>query len=251
MPIISVITPSYNCEEYIGKTIESVQSQTLDDWEMIIVDDCSSDRSFEVAQSYAHDDARIQVYKLDVNSGSSKARNVAMDKATGDYITFIDGDDTVMEDKFERQIQFMTDNDYAITYTNYRRMSFDESKIGVIQKSAAKITYKHLLRHTAMGTLTPIYNRHKIGEYRFDEMLRARMDYAFWLDVLKEGHVAHRYSEDMARYRRGYESLSSSKRRGQKLVWKILRHREKVPFPRIIYYYFSYVFHALKKRRQF
>ena len=107
------------------------------------------------------------------------------------------------------------------------------------------------VRHTAMGTLTPIYNRLKVGEFRFDENLRARMDYAFWLDVLKQGHTAYRFNQDMARYRRGYESLSSNKRKGQKLVWKILRERENVPFPRAIYYYLSYVFHALKKRRRF
>lgn len=218
---------------------------------MIIVDDCSRDSSFEIAQSYADKDSRIKVYKLEQNQGSSKARNVALDHTTADYVTFIDADDTILENKFERQIGFMEENDYSITYTNYRRMSFDESKIGVIIKSADCIDYEHMLFHTAMGTLTPIYNRKKIGDYRFDENLPARMDYAFWLDVLRAGHKAYRFDEDLARYRRGYESLSSNKIKGQKLVWKILRYREKVPFPKIIFCYLSYVFHALKKRREF
>lgn len=251
MPLISVIMPSYNCESYIGKAVESVQAQTLSDWEIIIVDDCSTDNTYEFAKQYASTDSRIQAVQLDCNSGSSKARNTAMDLAKGTYITFIDGDDVILPSKFEEQIKFMRDNDYAITYTNYRRMSHDETKIGVLQKSAAKIDFQHMLRHTAMGTLTPMYNREVIGEFRFDENYRSRMDYIFWLDVLREGHVAYRLNKDLARYRRGYKSLSSNKGKAQKIVWKVIREREKINFFLAVWYYSSYVFHALKKRKHF
>jgi teichuronic acid biosynthesis glycosyltransferase TuaG len=120
-----------------------------------------------------------------------------------------------------------------------------------LQRNPWRITYKYLLRHTALGTLTPIYDRDAIGEFFFDESLSARMDWVFWLDVLREGHIAYRFDRDLARYRRGHSSLSSNINKGRKIVWDILRYRQEVPYPKIFWYYASYIFHAGKKRRLF
>lgn len=251
LPLISVITPCYNLEKYLAATIKSLQDQTMENWEMIIVDDLSSDDSFEIAIEAAKEDSRITAVQHEKNSGSSKARNTALNLAKGKYITFIDGDDLIKPFKFEAQINYMERNGYDITYTNYRRMTPDEKTVGVLQRNPFKIRYKYLLKHTALGTLTPIYNREKIGEYFFDENLPARMDYAFWLDVLKDGHVAYRFDRDMARYRRGHVSLSSNINRGRKIVWQIHRQRNNLSFMRASWYYINYVFHALKKRGMF
>lgn len=251
MPTISVITPSYNCADYLARTIESLQAQTMDDWECIIIDDCSTDNSFEIAQNLAKKDKRVTAIQQPENKGSSAARNVGLRHATGKYITFIDGDDTIKPFKFETQLNFMKRKGYHITYTNYRRMTPDEKTIGILQRNPWKITYKHLLRHTAMGTLTPIYDREAIGEFFFDESLSARMDWAFWLDILREGHKAYRFDRDLARYRRGHTSLSSNINRGRKIVWRILRERQKLSYLTAVRYYLSYVFHAAKKRRLF
>lgn len=251
-PTISIITPCYNLEQYLGRTIESVQAQTLGAWEMIIVDDCSTDDSIKIARQYAKDDQRIHVITLDDNSGSSKARNVGLDHAKGRYITFIDGDDMVMPNKFETQINFMRDNNYGITYTNYRRITPDETQTGILIRNPEKIDYQYMLKHTAMGTLTPIYDRDIIGDdYRFDETLPARMDYYFWLMVLRDGHAAYRFDHDMARYRRGHTSLSSNVNWGRKIMWDIYRNRMGFSLPRASWYYAHYVCHALKKRRAY
>ncbi len=251
-PVISVITPCYNLEKYLAQTIESIQAQTLTNWEMIIIDDCSMDNSVKIAQKYAKRDSRIKVITLDKNSGSSKARNVGLDMAQGRFITFIDGDDLIKPLKFGSQIDFMDSNGYAITYTNYRRITPDETQIGILIRNPEKIDYDYLLKHTALGTLTPIYDRNIIGDsYRFDETLPARMDYFFWLMVLQEGHVAHRFDRDMARYRRGHISLSSNIKRGQKIVWNIYRHKMGFNFLQASWYYAHYVCHALKKRRAY
>ena len=223
----------------------------MKDWECIIIDDCSTDNSFEIAQELSKKDSRVTALQQPKNGGSSAARNAGLRIAKGRYITFIDGDDIIKPFKFEAQLNFMKRNNYAITYTNYRRMTPDEKKIGILQRNPHKITYKHLLRHTALGTLTPIYDRTIIGEFFFDETLSARMDYAFWLDVLREGHKAHRFDRDLARYRRGHTSLSSNLNRGRKIVWKILRERQKIAFFKACWYYLSYIFHASKKRRLF
>lgn len=251
MPVISVITPSYNCGQYLEATIKSLQAQTLTDWECIIIDDCSTDNSFDIAQELAKQDERITAVQLAKNSGSSAARNEGLRHATGRYVTFIDGDDTIKPTKFKDQLDFMEANNYLITYTNYRRMTPDEKKEGMLQRNAWRITYPYLLRHTAMGTLTPVYNRAEIGEFFFDETLPARMDWVFWLDILREGHVAYRFDQDLARYRRGHTSLSSNINKGRKLVWKILRERQGIALIPALYYYGSYIFHALKKRKQF
>ncbi len=250
-PIISVITPCYNLSKYLAKTIESIQAQTIDNWEMIIIDDCSIDDSFKVAKAHAMKDPRITAIQMDENRGSSAARNEGLKRAKGTYITFIDGDDLIKPFKFETQINFMKRNNYAITYTNYRRMTPDEKTVGILQRNPKKINYSYMLKHTAMGTLTPIYNRDIVGEYFFDENLPARMDYAFWLDVMKDGHVAHRFDRDMARYRRGHTSLSSNVNKGQKLVWKILKDRQGLNYIHAWWCYAHYVAHALKKRRLF
>lgn len=251
MPLISVITPSYNCAPYLARTVESIQAQTLTDWEMIIVDDCSADDSFRIAQTLAAKDPRITAIQQPKNSGSSAARNTGLRLAKGRYITFIDGDDIILPTKFEKQITFMQAHGYAVTYTNYRRMTPDEKTVGILQRNPKTIDYRYLLSHTAMGTLTPIYDREIVGEFFFDENLTARMDYAFWLDVTKAGHTAHRFDEDMARYRRGHTSLSSNLNKGRKLVWQVLRTRQKLPFLYACWCYASYALHALLKRRKF
>ena len=244
-----MITPCHNLEKYLERTIQSIQGQTLNDWEMIIIDDCSTDDSFAIAKASAMKDSRITAIQMDQNRGSSAARNEGLKRAKGTYITFIDGDDLIKPFKFETQINFMKRNNHAITYTNYRRMTPDEKKTGILQRNPEKINYAYLLKNTAMGTLTPIYNRDIIGDYFFDENLSARMDYAFWLDILKNKHTAHRFDRDMARYRRGHTSLSSNVNKGRKLVWKIYRERQGLNYFHAWWCYIHYAIHAIKKRR--
>jgi teichuronic acid biosynthesis glycosyltransferase TuaG len=250
-PVISVITPSYNCEAYLEETIQSVQAQTFADWEMIIIDDCSKDKSFEIAERYAKEDNRITALRLDKNSGASKARNEGLKRVKGRYISFIDGDDLIMPDKFERQIAFMRDNDYAVTYTNYRCMSVDGSETGKLIRNPEKLTYQGLLKNTAMGTLMPIHDREKTGDHYFDESLPNAMDYAFWLTVLKQGITAHRFDHDMARYRRGHSSISSKFKLGRKIIWTIHREKENLGFLKACWCYTNYYINGIKRRYRF
>ena len=116
--LVSIITPNYNCEKYISQTIESVLAQTYANWEMIIVDDCSTDNSYQIALEYAKKDKRIHVYKNEINSGAAKSRNVAIQMAQGDYVAFLDSDDLWAPEKLEKQLNFMKNNNYCFTYTN-------------------------------------------------------------------------------------------------------------------------------------
>ena len=117
--LISIITPNFNCEVFIKSTIESVISQTYSNWEMLIVDDCSTDRSYEIALDYAKKDSRIKVLKNEKNSGAAISRNLALDNANGDYIAFLDSDDLWEPNKLEVQLKFMEEHDCDFCFTKY------------------------------------------------------------------------------------------------------------------------------------
>lgn len=117
--LVSIITPSYNSEKYISNTIESVITQTYQNWEMIIVDDCSTDSSCDIAEKYTQKDSRIKLIKLNKNSGPAKARNRAIKEAKGRYISFLDSDDIWYHRKLEKQVYFMKENDLAVTCSSY------------------------------------------------------------------------------------------------------------------------------------
>ncbi|MGB4386964.1 MAG: glycosyltransferase family 2 protein, partial [Caldicoprobacterales bacterium] len=120
--LVSIITPAYNCEKYIGETIESVLKQSYENWELIIVDDCSTDNTKSVVEEYIKRDKRIKYYSLDVNSGAAVARTKAMELASGEYIAFLDSDDLWMPNKLEKQISFMKANNYNFTCTSYEQV---------------------------------------------------------------------------------------------------------------------------------
>lgn len=117
--LVSIITPCYNCEKYIAETIESVLAQTYSNWEMIIVDDCSTDRSYEIALEYSNKDGRIKVYRMEQSSGAAICRNKAIEKSKGEYLSFIDSDDIWLPIKLEKQLKFMCENDCDFSFTEY------------------------------------------------------------------------------------------------------------------------------------
>jgi teichuronic acid biosynthesis glycosyltransferase TuaG len=125
MELISIITPNYNCAQYISQTIESVLTQTYQNWEMLIVDDCSTDGSYEIALKYAAKDNRIKVYHMDQNSGAAACRNKAIELSQGDYLAFLDSDDLWLPKKLEKQLRFMIENDCDFSFTEYEQVNED------------------------------------------------------------------------------------------------------------------------------
>lgn len=120
--LISIITPTYNCGKFIGETIESVINQTYENWEMIIVDDCSKDNTKDIVNKYAQNDDRIKYHLLEKNSGAAIARTKAMELANGNYMAFLDSDDLWVEDKLEKQLKFMKENNFNFVCTEYEQI---------------------------------------------------------------------------------------------------------------------------------
>jgi len=243
--LVSIITPSYNSEKFIKECIESVIAQTYTNWELIIVDDCSADNSCEMIRKY--DDNRISLIKLEKNVGAAEARNIALRKATGKYIAFLDADDIWMPTKLEDQIHFMQENDIAFSFSNYQPMREDGKKLFSIIKAPKIMTYSSYLKNTMIGCLTVVIDRDKTGEFEMPN-IRSSHDMALWLLIMKRGFKAYGLDKNLAKYRLVSTSNTASKFKAAMDVWRVYRTIEKLSFMYSVWCFINYVFNAIKKR---
>lgn len=213
---VSIITPVYNSALFLKETADSVRIQTYEDWEWILVDDCSNDNSWDIMQSLAEKDNRIKIYKNPTNLKSGKTRNLAIKEATGRFIAFLDSDDIWHKDKLSIQIQFMIDNDYYFTHTSYGYIDEKSQKIKSTFHVSSRVDYKHLLKRTEISCLTAVYDSYKIGKFYMSNHER-KQDYALWLGILKSGINSFGIDKELAYYRQTEGSATSKK---HKLVFK-------------------------------
>lgn len=244
-PLISVITPAYNAARFIGETIESVQKQTYSNWEMIIVDDCSTDDTVQIVESYQEKDPRIRLYKLEKNSGSAVARNTAMEQAKGRYIAFLDSDDRWLPEKLEKQLQFMQEKDIAFSFTTYVRMLEDGTRTRAYSNTPEVVGYDDLMKRCVIGCLTVMLDREKIGHLKMVN-IRTRQDYVYWLTITKKGFLAYGLPEVLAEYRLVENSISSNKLKAAKRNWYVFRKIEKQSLIKSLWYFAHYVVRSLK-----
>lgn len=247
-PIISVITPVYNAGKYIESTIMSVRNQTFKEFEMILIDDCSTDNSREVIEKITQEDSRIKYILLEHNSGAAVARNTGIEAANGRYIAFLDSDDVWKNDKLKQQLNFMEKNNYAFTYTAFETITEDNK---VIQKEVLvpeSLNYTQLLKNTAIACSTVIIDRSKTGNFSMP-LVRKGQDTATWLKLLK-GPVENAYglNKVLSSYRKVKGSISDDKLSALKRTWNTYRNIEKLPLPKAGYYFTWYVLNAIKKR---
>ncbi|GEN44234.1 glycosyltransferase family 2 protein [Alkalibacillus haloalkaliphilus] len=247
--IISVITPTYNSEQFIEETIKSVQAQTIENWEMVIVDDCSTDRTVEIIESIRQHDSRIKLHKLDENKGAGYARNVAMDLAQGRFIAFLDSDDLWLPEKLEKQYRNMKIRDIAFSHTQYKVIDEDGHLTGAPYEIPNELKYGDLLKFCHIGCLTVMLDRKKVGHVQMD-LMRNRQDYLLWLDITKEGFKAYALQEVLSKYRKVSNSISSNKLKVAKLNWRIYRERFGMNVLQSAWYFTHYVYFYIRKMQQ-
>lgn len=248
--LVSIITPAYNAEKYIAETIESVLAQTYPNWEMLIVNDCSTDNTAKIVQSYAAKDKRIKLINLTENSGAAVARNTAIQNAKGRYIAFLDSDDLWKKEKLQKQLKFMQQNGYAFMFTAYEH--FKNKKENIKNKVAApkKLKYSQALKGNQIGCLTVMLDRKQIAKIKFTE--QKHEDYILWLNILKTGITAYGINESLALYRTGNsKSISSNKLQSALWTWNVYRKVQKLSILQSIYYMCFYVMNGLKKHRRY
>ncbi|UYW00912.1 glycosyltransferase [Flavobacterium agricola] len=208
--LVSIITPTFNSEKYILETIQSVIKQTYSNWEMIIVDDCSTDSTFSLLTLQAELEPRIKVLKLAKNSGAGVARQLALDNSNGNYIAFLDSDDMWKPEKLQVQIDFLKTNNLAITFSGYELIDEKSNPLRKLILPKKQVTYKELFYCNWIGNLTGIYDVTKIGKIPISTF-RKRQDWIMWLEVLKIEKVAFSTPNNLAYYRIRKDSISASK----------------------------------------
>jgi teichuronic acid biosynthesis glycosyltransferase TuaG len=208
--LVSIITPSFNSEKFIAETIRSVQNQTHQNWEMIIVDDCSSDQTVAIVQEFVTNDKRIQLYQLDTNSGAGVARALSLKNAKGDYIAFLDADDLWKPLKLEKQLCYLIESNSHFTFSFYDCIDEEGNKLNKRVEAPKTLLYRQLFFCNYVGNLTGIYNANYFGKIAISST-RKRQDWMVWLTILKKIKKAKPIPESLAYYRIRNNSLSASK----------------------------------------
>lgn len=231
MNLISIITPTYNSSRFIEETIKSVLKQSYSNWEMIIVDDNSTDDTFEIVSKYLSN--KIKYFKLGANSGAAITRNYAIKIASGNYLAFLDSDDLWDEFKLEKQLDFMIKNNYHFTSTRFQRINENSEKINWYSKYIKIRDYNKLLKRCP-GNSTIMYNCDVLGK-TYIEDIKKRNDYVMWLSVIKKSKYIYELAEILTSYRIRGTSLSNNKYKLVKYQWFVYRKIERLPLIRSIY----------------
>lgn len=236
--IVSIITPVFNAVDFIHESIGSVIEQSFLDWELVLVDDCSSDNSVEIIQKFVTQDSRIKMLRLGENSGAAVARNAAIAAAKGRYIAFLDSDDVWMPHKLKTQLEFMKETGCPFSYSAYDKINeFGETvgSVGVPEK----ISYTDLLKTNVIGCLTVIYDTAHFGKVEMP-LIRKRQDFGLWLRLLKQTEFACGIQTTLAMYREHSGSISANKIDAAKYTWRLYRDVEGLPLIKSMYYFANY-----------
>jgi len=247
--LISIITPTYNSQRFIESAIKSVLAQTYKNWEMIIIDDASTDGSYEIIKSFSTKDERIQFIKLDLNQGSAFARNKGIKEASGRYISFLDSDDLWMPEKLEKQLEFMDDHKASLSFTAYKKIEENGRYRGQVNINKMQIGYSDLLKTNHIGCLTAMIDTKLIGGKLYMPLIEKRHDHGLWLSILKQGYTAYGLNEILAAYRCRKGSISHNKINILFHQWKLYREVEKLGLFRSMYYMIYYIWYGIVKWR--
>ena len=246
-PLVSIIMPCYNAEHYIAQSIESVLAQTYDNWELLITDDASTDKSVEIISKYSKNDERINVLVPDEHQGIARTRNMSISRASGRFVAFLDSDDIWYPEKLEKQIKFMLDNDLAFTYSSYEIIDCQGKAKNKIVKDTGVMSYKKYLRNTIICCGTVVVDREKTGHFA-TPIIKTSEDMSLWLSIMRRGFAAYPVPGPLHKYRITPGSASSNKIKASADVWRVYRKLEKLSLLKSSVNFICYAINAVKKR---
>lgn len=216
---VSVIMPVFNARETVARAVQSVQVQDYSDWELLLIEDGSSDGSAEICAELAAADPRIQLLRQPHNSGAAVARNVGMGQAQGRYLAFLDADDEWLPEKLSRQLAFMQERGAHFSYTGFWRQRGAQRHLVQVPASVDRMK---LLKGNVIGCLTALYDRAHFGTVEMPA-LRMRQDFALWLKLLEQGNLAYGLKEPLAIHHVQPNSLSAPRGRAMRATWRMYR----------------------------
>ena len=229
LPLISILTPAYNSSKYILDAVNSVVSQTYSNWEMLIIDDCSTDGTYEIAEKIADD--RIIVLSTEKNSGGGAVpRNLALERARGRFVTFLDSDDLFLPQKLEKQVSFMLNNNIGFSCASYEVIDDSGNSLGKKIYMKDKLDYRGYMLNHLLQTSAVMIDLEKVSKDCAKAPNIPTEDLATWGQILKSGHDCYGMREVLAKYRRTKGSISSNKFRSMKSLWNAYRNVQKLPF---------------------
>ena len=244
-PMISVIIPIFNGERYVAEAIESVLSQTYPSLELLLIDDCSTDRSAQIACQYEERDCRVHFYQNAKNCGVAETRNFGITKAQGDWVALLDSDDIWWADKLERQLEVADKTGAELIYTSYAILDADGGRTKDYMVPD-HVTYKAMLRENVIGCSTVLARRDLLQKHDFRSDYYHE-DYLLWLELLREGHSFAGCREVLTGWRKLPSSRSADKIWAARKRWDIYRKAEKLPLLMACHAFAAYVFHGVKK----
>ena len=244
-PLVSIIMPAYNAATYLPSAIQSVFEQSYSNWELLVVDDASTDSTLHVANSFAEKDSRVRVFPQSENGGVTAARNKALQMAGGDYLAFLDADDLWDSEKLLKQVGYMTHNNTLICYCGYRRINEEGRIVGRVSPPL-KVTYSDMLKSNFIGNLTGIYNAKVLGKQYLEDF--GHEDYIAWLELIKVAGEASSVDEELASYRVYRGSTSSNKLRTISWQWRIYRESQALGLVKSSWLIACYGIYAILKR---
>ena len=246
--MVSIVVPVYNAERFLPETIGLVQKQTYRDWELILVDDFSSDNGAAIVRQYAKDDTRIRLIQQEVNAGAARSRNLGISQANGRYLCFLDADDIWTSQKLEKELAYMKEKKAAFVFTGYEFADAKGEGLGKIVHVPETISYEQALKNTTIFTSTVMIDRDKIADTDIYMPQIASEDTATWWHILKKYQIGYGLDENLVRYRRTEGTLSSNKLVAIQRIWGLYRRQEKLSWCKSIYCMFFWAFRAVLRR---
>lgn len=244
--LVSIIIPVYNCADYLQSTLDSVFAQTMPDFEVIVVNDNSTDATGELLSQYAGR-KNVRILQNTCNMGVAFSRNQALEQAQGEFICFLDGDDLWKPDKLQKQLQFMQDQQCDLCYTAYDFMRDDGQPCGKTYRVPRQLTWSKLIYENVIGCSTVMCRAELLQKHRFREQY-FHEDYVLWLELLKNGYCAYGVQEPLVKYRFARQSKSGNKIKAAKGRWEIYRSFLKMNRLQAFYAFVIYAAFGMKKR---
>ncbi len=247
--MVSIVTPVYNAEDFIEETIKSVQDQSYENWEMLLVDDCSTDKSVELIKKLSKTDKRLKLFKNKTNSGAAKSRNVGTTNAKGRYVAFLDADDLWKPEKLKKQLEFMDKKNSLFSYTDYEFADENGKPNGKKVVVPTTINYQQCLKNPIIWTSTVMIDVSRVDKslLMMPDVKRGQ-DAATWWQILKQIDSADGLNQILSYYRRTKTSLSANKFKAVERTWYLYRKIEKLNIFKSIWVFCWYIFNAVKKR---
>lgn len=219
-PLVSIVIPAYNADPFIAESINSVLQQSFEHWELLIIDDASSDKTVEVVQRFMEKDRRIKLLKLPVNQGSGFARNIGIKASEGGYISFLDADDLWEPHKLQTQLDFMLKNNINVSYSSYELINEEGNRMFEMIKALNVLSFQKLLKANYIGNLTGMYNVQNLGKI-YCPLIRKRQDWGLWLEAVQKAGEAKGIPISLAKYRVRKKSISGNK-------WEMLQYNYEI-----------------------